>query len=665
MDGRRRLGSTSGTTSTSDTLSFCHSTRRIVSPKCFLVVIVVMALGLNWPLRSSSVGWVGSIHNKNNNNEKIYHYHHSSNEPSSQTNTTSSHSHRPSFAPLGKLSCPPLRGVSSSSSSSAASADEATFARVVQDMVYWRDSPKDATIQSPFANSTHFKFLTMEPDKAGFNNKRMAFETAFVIALATGRILVLPPDMEFPMLLSSLSSETDPSQQSLFGFADFFDFGKDWPIIWTMDQFLHYTVQGHVSHFETRQVTYPPNNVTNWTGVAHPVFGVEKRWQWLRDMAYTPQWTECVVVIPRNDTVQALEEVRESLWKPLFQQQQQQENKDDDDDNHNNKDHQLSTAWVPNPLNASALVRLRHMVADRDQLCMYNRELHNRATVLHLQGTQNSGHRLLVPFYALVLGVDASYDAWMKRVVRDRLRYRDEIQCAAARIVHALRTKARIVNRALSSSNDTVEPNPQQEDDDSFYTVHIRRGDFAQQYKAVGSMTMEEILNDNLLQWIPPGKVVYLATDPALFAGQDQTPAFLVPLERVYRVYYLHNFAPELETTVPLQWQGMVDQLVAAMGTIFVGCYYSTFSAYITRLRGYHSQVRRAPPGYETGALRNTYYYAPASMASIRTLLHDTTSGDDSFNNNNNNDQQVPVYARMEAPFWTREFPLAWTNLDP
>jgi hypothetical protein len=52
----------------------------------------------------------------------------------------------------------------------------------------------------------------------------------------------------------------------------------------------------------------------------------------------------------------------------------------------------------------------------------------------------------------------------------------------------------------------------------------------------------------------------------------------------------------------------MIDQLVASRGRIFYGCWFSTFTGYINRLRGYHADDHQTP-GYEMGVVPS-YYYA-------------------------------------------------------
>lgn len=94
---------------------------------------------------------------------------------------------------------------------------------IAQDLVYWHDIPSDSIYLEPFYDtrreiSSHDevlprfgkerdsrnKYLTFQPDTGGFNNNRMAFETALVLSVAMGRTLVLPPRHQYPLLVRAL-----------------------------------------------------------------------------------------------------------------------------------------------------------------------------------------------------------------------------------------------------------------------------------------------------------------------------------------------------------------------------------------------------------------------------------------------------------------------------
>lgn len=60
------------------------------------------------------------------------------------------------------------------------------------EMAFWSDIPSDACYKSPFMDDDVERYLAFEPDHGGWNNIRMAMETALVMSHAMGRTLVLP-----------------------------------------------------------------------------------------------------------------------------------------------------------------------------------------------------------------------------------------------------------------------------------------------------------------------------------------------------------------------------------------------------------------------------------------------------------------------------------------
>lgn len=69
------------------------------------------------------------------------------------------------------------------------------------------------------------------------------------------------------------------------------------------------------------------------------------------------------------------------------------------------------------------------------------------------------------------------------------------------------------------------------------------------------------------------------------------------------------------------------------------GCWYSTFSGYINRIRGYHAD-RLKLPGFQRGIV-NSYYYAPSYTK-----------------------DRMREYWPISGTNYAREFPIAWRNID-
>jgi GDP-fucose protein O-fucosyltransferase len=358
--------------------------------------------------------------------------------------------------------------------------------RATNEMVYWRDIPRDAHYVSPFFNPQHGpKYLTFEPDEGGFNNIRMAFEDAVVMAVATGRILVLPPKQQLYLLGKAVDAEgVHGKQEFQFGFSDFYhllSIEKEHETaggalrLMSMEEFLkREALTRRLLDKTTGQAMLPPENRTDWSNLGSNflAFGggpLGPLWQFLRNATAPLEWDydQCVAAIPSGPGSEQVAAIRKTLdhvlqedadrvkagiapgvpvWRKRF----------------------YSFGGNPTPVNGTAVQRMSELLANRQKLCIYDENL-QASRVVHMKGEQRSGHRMLIHFYAFYFFQDWKQDAWMKRFIRDHLRYIDEIQCAAARIVVAIRAKVK---------QDSIGKNTTTARVDSFDSMHIRRGDF-------------------------------------------------------------------------------------------------------------------------------------------------------------------------------------------
>lgn len=464
------------------------------------------------------------------------------------------------------------------------------------EMVYWRDIPNDSHFTSPYAYYGEApKYLTFEPDEGGWNNIRMSMETATALAHAMGRILVLPFEQNIYLLGNDRKKENNR-----FTFKKFFPFDlisqehKAVEVI-TMEEFLQREVMTGNIRNDDGVSQYPPGNRTNFEG--HIRDG-KKFWIWLRSVALASKWnfSTCPVVFPKVPGKVAADEM-EKLYKTMNMKKQ---------------NHQTVETFYdkPTPVDGNVTDRLQEMLSFRKNICLYTDEM-QKSKVMHFMGDNNSGARLLTHFYSFIFFESWRQDLWTKRYVRDHLRYIDEIQCAAARIVQAVRQKA------IEYGNP----------DGEFNSMHVRRGDF--QYKQTRIPATE--IYDNIRDVFVENSTVFIATD-------ERRKGFFEPLLRHWNVLYLDNFL-HLIPDLNKNYYGMLDQRIASKGIAFAGAYYSTFTGYINRMRGYHSQKDKLP-GHEKGKL-NSYFYVEKQHK--EEMIH---------------------YYPLKGPLWAREFPVSWRNID-
>lgn len=464
-----------------------------------------------------------------------------------------------------------------------------------QEMVYWSDIPSDSRYVSPFheKRSQYRRYLTFEPDGGGWNNIRMSMETVVAMAHAMGRTLVLPPEQRMYLLRKDLGK-----QRTHFSFAHFFPMLEiaeehEGLHVITMQEFLETeAMTGNLRNKETKQMEFPPHNRTNWNGE-----DVTELKEWLRNVTYTPLWKpgSCLAAFPASGDAKEVDSLHEMMEQVVAKK----------------------TDWKdfegkPVPVHAPAEARMAENLAGRKELCIYSPEMQEEL-VVHFMCYHKMRIRLLVHFYAFLFFENWKADLWMKRFIRDHVRYVDEIQCAAARVVSAVRDHARKHNPAGNG------------DFDSF---HIRRGDF--QFKTTRIDAQE--IYDNVHDVLTENKTVFIATD-------ERNKSFFDPLKKHYDVVFLDDFMDELKG-VNSNLFGMIDQLIASRGNVFIGCWFSTFTGYINRLRGYHS-LKSKLPGYEDGALPSTYYYATKDKK-----------------------YEMTKFMPVKGGFFSREYPTSWRGID-
>jgi hypothetical protein len=178
--------------------------------------------------------------------------------------------------------------------------------------------------------------------------------------------------------------------------------------------------------------------------------------------------------------------------------------------------------------------------------------------VIHFISKPGMGYRLLEHFYTFIHFEDPFMDKLYKRFVRDFVHYLPDIFCKAALITAKLR----------------------EEGGGHYSSFHVRRGELQYKEVKVNASTLIQTVRDVL----PPGDLLFIATDETQKGYFDSFKDAGFP-----RIRHLNDFTDQVPGLRDLNpnYLGMLDQVVCAGGRVFVGTWYSTFSAYITRMRGY------------------------------------------------------------------------------
>lgn len=121
-------------------------------------------------------------------------------------------------------------------------------------------------------------------------------------------------------------------------------------------------------------------------------------------------------------------------------------------------------------------------------------------------------------------------------------------------------------------------------------------------------------------EWLENTRHIFLENEVIYICTDEKDLSFFEPLRNRYRLKFLSDYQ-EIAGLNDLDpnFIGMIDVVVASRGRQFVGTYFSSFSAFIGRLRGYHGMSGRAMHYGYLSRMNETHTWAnPHSSYSAR-----------------------------------------------
>lgn len=205
---------------------------------------------------------------------------------------------------------------------------------------------------------------------------------------------------------------------------------------------------------------------------------------------------------------------------------------------------------IPDPGSLDAQ-RLREFAAGRRRFLQFTPALVDCWTL-------NIQRPTLGPFYAFFYFSDPAHAVDCKRLIRDHVRFRPAILEAGSRIALYL---------------------------GDFSALHVRRGDFFRQYPE------QDVRPEQILRSI---QRVGVRSRRLYIASDEMERDFFSPLTRRYQTFFIDHFVAGLWRGISNEDIACIEQVVCALAGVFLGTRLSTFSSYITRLRGYWGRPDQA-----------------------------------------------------------------------
>lgn len=328
-------------------------------------------------------------------------------------------------------------------------------------LAYWNEpqGTLDRSFLSPFAAETNPKnarpkYVTFETDAGGWNNIRMSMEIVVVFALATGRTLVMPPDM--PLYL--LWKDTKKKHRNVGEFYPTDKWRERLDVI-TTEEFL-------------RREGGPEGRMPIDPAIKERVMAATQVCEFRRksdkSCFYLYDHLRAVGLVPQfvPDDMCFIFDRNYIAGKTLTKE---------------------------------ALQAIENFCYGRSK--MYYDTKMKDATLIHFAASVDGGansYRMLYHFYAAIIFTDSAIDNYFKRFVRDFMRYNDSIYCAAGKVVRSLQQEG----MAMGFMNN-------EEGVGSYSSLHVRRGEL--QFKEV-KIPAEEWMTNTKELW-RTSELLFIATD--------------------------------------------------------------------------------------------------------------------------------------------------------
>ena len=207
--------------------------------------------------------------------------------------------------------------------------------------------------------------------------------------------------------------------------------------------------------------------------------------------------------------------------------------------------------------------------------------------------------------------------------------YHDVIFCAAGRVIKLIHEDVVKISSGKYDMPSPDEADPQTLGGNTgvgatYHAFHIRRGDFQYHDMKISAdeiwQNTRHLLNKNITP------VIYISTD-------EKDKSFFRPFMDHFEIKFLEDYyhiARLDQSSLNQNHIGMIEQVICANAHTFIGTPLSTFTGYITRMRGYYRDNRYS----------RTFYTKREHMYQLH---------------------QMP---ELVGPFWAREFAVAHVDID-